>query len=107
MKFRVSFTAALLAAGLPLMSLQAAPLQAVPAVQAGNATQATMLAAGWAMAAGDAADPLTTLSYLTGAFKEAVDQRVDQRLNEAGLSSGSGAVPAASALSWAEKAPSL
>lgn len=48
MKFRVSFTAALLAAGLPLMSLQAAPLQAVPAVQAGNATQATMLAAGWA-----------------------------------------------------------
>ncbi len=48
MKFRVSLTAALLAAGLPLMSLQAAPLQAVPAVQAGNATQATMLAAGWA-----------------------------------------------------------
>lgn len=48
MKFRVSFTAALLAAGLPLMSLQAAPLQTVPAVQAGNATQATMLAAGWA-----------------------------------------------------------
>ncbi|HHK3841996.1 hypothetical protein [Pseudomonas aeruginosa] len=36
MKFRVSFTAALLAAGLPLMSLQAAPLQAVPAVQAGK-----------------------------------------------------------------------
>lgn len=52
MKFRVSFTAALLAAGLPLMSLQAAPLQAVPAVQAGNATQATMLAAGWAGAGG-------------------------------------------------------
>ena len=66
-----------------------------------------MLAAGWALAAGDAADPLATLSYLTGAFTEAVDQRVDQRLNEAGLSSGSGAVPAASALSWAEKAPSL
>ena len=48
MKFRVSFTAALLAAAVPLMSLQAAPLQAVPAVQASNATQATMLAAGWA-----------------------------------------------------------
>ena len=61
-----------------------------------------MLAACWALAAGDAADPLATLSYLTGAFTEAVDQRVDQRLNEAGLSSGSGAVPAASALSWAE-----
>ncbi|EPG8089492.1 hypothetical protein L4O92_000941 [Pseudomonas aeruginosa] len=41
MKFRVSLTVALLAAGLPLMSLQAAPLQAMPAVQAGNATQAT------------------------------------------------------------------
>ena len=41
-----------LADGLDLslihISLQAAPLQAVPAVQAGNATQATMLAAGWA-----------------------------------------------------------
>ncbi|HCE6997881.1 TPA: glycosyl hydrolase [Pseudomonas aeruginosa] len=48
MKFRVSFTAALLAAALPLMPLQAAPLRAVPAVQASNATQATMLAAGWA-----------------------------------------------------------
>ncbi len=48
MKFRVSFTAALLAAAVPLMSLQAAPLQAVPAVQASNARQATMLAAGWA-----------------------------------------------------------
>ena len=59
-----------------------------------------VLAAGWALAAGDAADPLATLSYLTGAFTEAVDQRVDQRLNEANLSSGAGAVPAASALSW-------
>lgn len=48
MNFRVSFTAALLAAALPLLSLQAAPLQAVPAVQASNATQATMLAAGLA-----------------------------------------------------------
>ncbi|WP_085663853.1 MULTISPECIES: YCF48-related protein [unclassified Pseudomonas] len=48
MKFRVSFTAALLAAAVPLMSIQAAPLQAVPAVQASHATQATMLAAGWA-----------------------------------------------------------
>ncbi|WP_144173116.1 YCF48-related protein [Pseudomonas sp. Kh13] len=46
MNFRFSFTAALLAAALPLLSLQAAPLQAVPAVQASNATQATMLAAG-------------------------------------------------------------
>ncbi|NQD58687.1 glycosyl hydrolase [Pseudomonas sp. CM25] len=48
MKFRVSLTAALLAAALPLMSLQAAPLQAVPAIQVSNATQATMLAAGLA-----------------------------------------------------------
>ncbi|MCY1271242.1 Ycf48-like protein [compost metagenome] len=48
MRYMGSVTAALLAAALPLMPLQAAPLQAVPAVQASNATQATMLAAAWA-----------------------------------------------------------
>ncbi|MFK0090330.1 WD40/YVTN/BNR-like repeat-containing protein [Pseudomonas sp. NPDC090755] len=48
MRYIGSFTAALLVAALPLMSLQAAPLQAVPAAQASNATQATMLDATWA-----------------------------------------------------------
>ena len=37
------------------------------------------LAAAWAVAAGDAADPLATLSYLTGAFTAAVDGQVDRR----------------------------
>src|SRR5689334_19915327 len=48
MRYIVSFTAALLAAALPLMSLRAAPLQAVPAVQASNASRAVMLDAVWA-----------------------------------------------------------
>lgn len=60
-----------------------------------------LLAAVWALAAGDAADPLATLSYLTGAFTDAVDQRVDQRLNDAGLSD-TGSVPTAPAPTWAE-----
>lgn len=60
------------------------------------------LAAVWALAAGDAADPLATLSYLTGTFTEAVEQRVDQRLNDADLSGTSGAVSAASAITWTE-----
>lgn len=59
-----------------------------------------LLAAVWALAAGDAADPLATLSYLTGAFTEAVDQRVDQRLNGADLSGGAGAAAVSS--TWAE-----
>lgn len=60
-----------------------------------------LLAAVWALAAGDAADPLATLSYLTGAFSDAVDRRVDQRLNDADPL-GAGSVPAASAPAWAE-----
>lgn len=48
MHFSVSFTAALFAAALPLVCLQAEPLQPVPAVQVANATQATMLDAVWA-----------------------------------------------------------
>lgn len=61
-----------------------------------------LLAAVWALAAGDAADPLATLSYLTGAFTNAVDQRVDQRLSGAGLSAAPGSTPAVSAATWAE-----
>lgn len=48
MRFRGSLIAAVLAATLPLLSAWAEPLQAVPAVQASNATQATMLDAVWA-----------------------------------------------------------
>lgn len=63
-----------------------------------------LLAAVWALAAGDAADPLATLSYLTGVFTDAVDQRVDQRLDSAGLTGDAGGVPAVSTASstWAE-----
>lgn len=61
-----------------------------------------LLAAVWALAAGDAADPLATLSYLTGAFTDAVDQRVDQRLDGAGLSSDGVSAPAVSVSTWAE-----
>ncbi|MGE8065061.1 WD40/YVTN/BNR-like repeat-containing protein [Pseudomonas sp. NPDC089569] len=48
MRYMVSLTAALLATALPLVSLQAALLQPVPAVHSINATQATMLDAVWA-----------------------------------------------------------
>lgn len=62
-----------------------------------------LLAAVWALAAGDAADPLATLSYLTGAFTESVDRQVDQRLDSAGLSQGGQSAPSAvSASTWAE-----
>lgn len=48
MQLRILLMAALFGAALPLLSLRAEPLQAVPAVQASNATQATMLDAVWA-----------------------------------------------------------
>lgn len=48
MRYMISLMTALLATALPLISLQAAPLQPVPAVQSSNATQATMLDAVWA-----------------------------------------------------------
>lgn len=62
------------------------------------------LAAVWALAAGDAADPLATLSYLTGSFTAAVDERVDRRLDESDAASldGGGAVPDVSAPAWTE-----
>lgn len=45
----------------------------------------------WASAAGDAADPLASLSYLNGAFTNQVDAAVDSRLDSAGaLSQGGG-----------------
>lgn len=48
MRYAISFMGALLAATLPLATLQAEPLQAVPAVLAGNASAAAMLDAEWA-----------------------------------------------------------
>lgn len=61
-----------------------------------------LLAAVWALAAGDAADPLATLSYLTGTFTDAVDQRVDQRLNNADLPNSGGTPSAVAASAWTE-----
>ena len=60
------------------------------------AVTVTALAAG-----GGASDPLASLSYLTGAFTDQVDRRVDEKLDEAddALADGSGA-PAAAA--WQE-----
>lgn len=40
-----------------------------------------LAAAAWAMAAGDAGDPLVSLSYLNGTFTELVESRVDERLD--------------------------
>ncbi|MFD2641727.1 WD40/YVTN/BNR-like repeat-containing protein [Pseudomonas japonica] len=48
MRYTVSLMAALVVAALPFGALQATPLQALPAVQVSNATQATMLDAVWA-----------------------------------------------------------
>lgn len=59
----------------------------------------------WAAAAGDASDPLVSLSYLNGAFTKKVDAAVNERLNNTGAASGeSGALPSAgaSAASWTE-----
>lgn len=48
MRYMMSLAGTALAVLLPLVTLQAAPLQAVPAVQSGNAAQATLLSAAWA-----------------------------------------------------------
>lgn len=59
-----------------------------------------LLAAAVCFAAGDAADPLVSLSYLTGAFTEKVDALVDQRLS--GMEQGGTAV-ASGAAHWTER----
>ena len=41
----------------------------------------TLALAAWALAAGDAADPLASLSYLNGIFTSAVDAAVNARLD--------------------------
>ena len=59
-----------------------------------------VIAAVWVSAAGDAGDPLASLSYLNGVFTNKVDSAVDSRLDNAGnLSQGGGSGTAAS---WVE-----
>lgn len=60
-------------------------------------------AAVWAAAAGDAADPLASLSYLNGVFTSKVDTAVNDRLDrsETLLQENAGTAPA-SAASWTE-----
>lgn len=42
-----------------------------------------LAAAVWSLAAGDAGDPLASLSYLEGTFTDAVDARVEKKLDDA------------------------
>ena len=59
----------------------------------------------WASAAGDAADPLASLSYLNGVFTSKVDAAVDSRLNDAVSQGGGSSVPAETAggtAAWTE-----
>ena len=64
-----------------------------------------LLAAVWGLAAGDAGDPLVSLSYLEGTFTDAVNTRVDQKLDASDAALLSGAelsVPSGDTSSWAE-----
>lgn len=66
-----------------------------------------LFAAVWGFAAGDASDPLASLSYLEGTFSDAVDSRVEEKLNasDAALLSGTDtgtAVPSGAGFVWAE-----
>lgn len=66
-----------------------------------------LAAAVWAFAAGDAGDPLASLSYLNGTFSTLVDSRVDERLDASdkalleGVENG-GILTADSATAWTE-----
>ncbi len=65
-----------------------------------------LLATVWVLAAGDAGDPLVSLSHLTGAFTAKVDTAVEQRLDrsdETLLSGGSGAAGGSAAVTWTEQ----
>lgn len=65
-----------------------------------------LAAAGWAFAAGDAGDPLASLSYLEGTFSSLVDSRVNERLDasDQALLAGAegGTLAAADASTWTE-----
>lgn len=58
----------------------------------------------WASAAGDAGDPLVSLSYLKGTFTQQVEQETERKLDESDRRLGAGgSVPAAPAASgWTE-----
>lgn len=55
-----------------------------------------------ALAAGSASDPLASLSYLTGTFTDAVDHRVEEKLDEAEEGASSDGTGGASAAVWQE-----
>ena len=65
-----------------------------------------LLAVVWGLAAGDASDPLASLSYLESTFSDAVDSRVEEKLNasDAALLSGAdmGADLSGNGFAWAE-----
>ena len=61
-------------------------------------------AAVWAAAAGDAADPLASLSYLSGAFTSKVDAAVSARLDSAALpENGGDSANSGTANAWREE----
>lgn len=65
-----------------------------------------LLAVVWGLAAGDASDPLASLSYLEGTFSNTVDSQVEKKLNasDAALLSGTdmGADLSGNGFAWAE-----
>ena len=64
-----------------------------------------LLAVVWGLAAGDASDPLASLSYLEGTFSGAVDSRVEEKLNASDtalLSGADAAAPFGVGFVWAE-----
>ena len=66
---------------------------------------AVMIVGVWASAAGDAGDPLASLSYLTGIFTERIDRETDRKLDasdEKLLSGSGGESGTASAAVWSE-----
>lgn len=71
---------------------------------------ALLAAAVWVFAAGDAGDPLASLSYLNGTFTEAVEKQVEKRLDasdeailDGGVTDSGGEGSSASAATWMEK----
>lgn len=70
---------------------------------------ALLAATVWVLAAGDAGDPLASLSYLNGAFTNMVEAQIDERLDasdaallEGGTDNGDTGITAGLAATWAE-----
>lgn len=55
-----------------------------------------------ALAAGEASDPLASLSYLTGVFTDSVNRQVEEKLDEVERTNGGTSSAGASAATWAE-----